>query len=86
MPRPPKPHQQQILDAFDAGEKSAAELARLHGYTPSGVALILRRYGRAPRTLAEANATRWTPECRIAQGETFKAMWARIKADKQQSA
>lgn len=48
-------HQQAILDAFDAGEHSAAALGRAHGYTTQGICLLLRRYGRQTRTPVEAN-------------------------------
>lgn len=53
-PRPIKPHQQEILDAFDAGERNAAELGRRFGFSRYGIARVLERYGRQPRDKREA--------------------------------
>lgn len=53
-PRKPKPHQQAILDAYDAGERNSSELARRFAYEPSGIRGLLRRYGRQPRSLKQA--------------------------------
>lgn len=67
--RPIKPHQQAILDDFDAGVRNVAELARRHGYSDSGVFWLLRRYGRATRSHQDA-------EARAEKGARMKALHA----------
>lgn len=84
-----KPHQQAILDDFDAGERNAAELARKHSYAETGIRSLLRRFGRVTRTRAEANnasdrvavltAHNRSPEHRAATSARMKAVWAAAK-------
>lgn len=76
MPRSPKPHQQRILDAFDAGERNVCELARLHGYTATGVRRLLIRYGRQTRGLDEARAD---PRWREKQRQMMRAAYAALR-------
>jgi hypothetical protein len=81
MPRNPiKPHQQQILDAFDAGEKNCAALAKRFDYTRAGVNALLRRYGRKPQSRSESLKATWTPERRQAHGAWLREVFAKHKA------
>ena len=82
--RPIKPHQQAILDAFDAGEKNCAELARRFSYERTSINVLLRRYGRQPRTIAEARAVegrgKWSPLRRRLISEALREAHARADA------
>ena len=54
-----KPHQQAILDAFDAGERSLKRLAEASGYGVGGVRSLLLRFGRKPDDASAARKAAW---------------------------
>lgn len=56
-----KPHQQDILDAFDAGERSGAALAKRFGYSRGGIRVLLCRFGRVTKRRRLTPGFRWRP-------------------------